>query len=265
MLKSAHRDPLPKQAAAIREPAAPRDAQASGTAQRGQRMESQRGTLAGFAKSDRPLAQAAAIGGMRPALQAPLAKPTGARQPLVQRSAEFNEDKSGKAALSKWQSVKDKAWAVVNASSFGQSNKHHILLEFRNTDQDEEPTSGYTQLYDKASFEGVKPASAIDSSVAHTVKIVLFPDQHQNQTGLFTTFLHEWIAHAVPAMKMVETGATTPGPEDRDWSKAEHLAYADLDEEVLKGHVGALNLSKLLASEVLGSVKRDQQYARNAD
>lgn len=264
MLKSASRDHPPKQAAAFRKSSTTLGAEATGTPQPSQRMEGQRSALAGFSKGERSIAQAAAIDAMRPALRVRAGDLSGASRP-VQRTAEFDEDGDGKAAQAKWKSVKDKARAVVEASSFGKSDQHHVLLEFRNTDPDEDPTSGYTQLYGKESGEGVEPASAIDSKTAHTVKILLFPDQHQNQVGLFTTFLHEWIAHALPAMKMVEAGATTPGPENKDWSKAEHLAYADLKEDVLKGHISELGLTSAQAGEVLGSVKRDQVHARNAD
>lgn len=185
------------------------------------------------------------------------------RQPLLTNNMELT-----------WENAYPKMQQITNASSFGTSPKHSVLLwaVSKSTFSAIGDSHGMTQLYvskneayqgyaqdDYDDFDQVVPPYDFSKAPNHAYRVLIIINLTKNKSveQLYTTFLHEWHVHALPWIRDAESKTNVKGDYETR-IKGEHRDYANATDEKLEEYVGTLNLGSVSAGKVLGHLKKDR-------
>jgi hypothetical protein len=203
--------------------------------------------------------------------------------PVAQRVTDiYTDDHMTDKRKQRWLAAAQKFLdAVVNGSPLAQGQLNQVRLYgqsdpsghigFTNLFVGEDGYTGMaTDDYDKFTVYSALGDHTDESLKNRALRVVVAVNMPQNPTDqeVYTTLLHEWIAHAsqwekeVNAIRGGGLQDTLKGVRDTGGTvreDAEHLRYANLGRDEIEQSVTSLGLDSKLEGKVLDKVLADQQ------
>lgn len=200
---------------------------------------------------------------------------TNVENPIQLVTAELQQNRLTSIMKQRWNPAYQKMKSIVDASSFGGSNKHSVVLWAAS----EGSMNGLSQIYASTSLyvsknnqytgytqgdygnfdEVILPFNFSNTTNrAYRIVIVFNLTKNRNIEEIYATFLHEWHVHAVPWMATAAAGnnigGTNSAREDDD-----HKTYANKTDTELETYVGTLRLTSTAEkTAVLSKLKADR-------
>lgn len=183
-------------------------------------------------------------------------------EPVVQRAATVHDFKARatKRAETLWSQCGAKIRSFVEASGFKDLEKVNCVLQPVSTG----PASslGSTSIYRLDASDVWQPVRLphhFDSNEYYCVYLTLnLNEKNSDPAEIYATFLHEWHAHALPALAMIQ-GDVNQVISDKQLEDDEHRAYALTSDETLGGYATGFGLAGEQQAEVHRRLIADHQ------
>ena len=181
---------------------------------------------------------------------------------MVQRWANVHdfEDPPTKRANTLWSQCGDMIRNFVESSGFKDLEKVSCVLQPVSTGPGS--SLGSTSIYrldDSDAWQPVRLPHHFDSNESYCVYLTLnLNERNSNSAEIYATFLHEWHAHALPALAMIQ-GDVNQVISDKQLEDNEHRAYALTSDETLGGYATGFGLDGGLQAEVHRRLIADHQ------
>ena len=172
---------------------------------------------------------------------------------VVQRAASVKDfaKRPTQRAGALWAQCADMIRGFVEGSGFRDLDKVNCVVQPVSTGPGTSlgSTSVY-QLDDGDVWQPVRLPHQFDSNEFYCVYLTLnLNERNADPAEIYATFLHEWHAHALPALAMIQ-GNVNQTISDGELEDAEHRAYARTSEEALADYATGFGLADELHAEV---------------
>lgn len=174
-------------------------------------------------------------------------------EPVVQREASVNDfnKKPTQRAEALWRQCAGMIRSFVEGSGFKDLEKVNCVLQPVSTGPGS--SLGSTSIYrldDHDVWQPVRLPHQFDSREHYCVYLTLnLNEKNADPEEIYATFLHEWHAHALPALAMIQ-GGVNQVISDKQLEDDEHRAYALTSDETLGGYATGFGLDGELQAEV---------------